>query len=65
MLLLPKLAECLIFLILIRTSALLSTSAREDALITPKDGLKRSLVDVLRTRSNDGTDPFFGIPKNV
>lgn len=26
------------------------------------DGLNRSPVEVLRTRSNDGTDPFFGKP---
>lgn len=48
----------------LRTSAVLSISPLDDACIAANDGLKRSLVDVLRTRSNVGTEPFFGNPKN-
>lgn len=40
----------------------LPTSPREEDLMAANDGLKRSLVDVLRTRSNVGTEPFFGRP---
>lgn len=53
-------AECL-KLFALRTSPL-STSPRDDALIAANDGLNRSLVDVFRTRSKVGTDPFFGKP---
>lgn len=38
------------------------TSPLDDALMAANDGLNRSLVDVFRTRSNVGTEPFFGIP---
>lgn len=71
---LPKLADGLIAvtasrspapteataLLFVRTSFCMS--AREPALMAASEGLKRSLVDVLRTRSNDGTEPFFGMP---
>lgn len=41
------------------------TSPLDDALMAANEGLKRSLVDVLRTRSNVGTEPFFGKPRTI
>uniref|UniRef100_A0A2M4B5F3 Putative secreted protein n=1 Tax=Anopheles triannulatus TaxID=58253 RepID=A0A2M4B5F3_9DIPT len=46
----------------LRTSPLLPTSPRELAFMAARDGLNRSPVECFRTRSNVGTDPFFGIP---
>lgn len=46
----------------LRTSPLLPTSPLELAFMAAKDGLNLSPVECLRTRSNVGTDPFFGIP---
>lgn len=49
----------------VRTSLLLPKSPRDEALIVPNEGWKRSLCDVLRIRVNVGTEPFLGIPINL